>query len=408
MDTVRQTLARGLAPFAHLWPLRPLLVRPRPRRIVLVAIVRNEFDYLLEWIAWHRARGFTRFIIGEHESDDGTSELLEALESCGLIEGRFLIPGEEKAPQREFYNRVIRELPRGADPILGFLDADEFVMGRRNGNLARSVARVFRDGTVSALAINWRVLGSSGFQRENAGPVVLRFGGHANRDFEKNRYVKTFVRRSRLAHMEVHNARLRSGRYVDIRGHDLEPEEPDAFHRSAAVHWDDLFVAHFVLKSRSEFDRHKRSRGSASRGSQVIKGDRYFRAHDRFEHFTPLGRRAFRTMMKQQTCLLECLQTRSLYHRPCHGSVRVDQGAGALRGWLAYPGPPVDRVQVVLRGACREWRCPTTENGVWRAPEGGPKLPRRTFSLPLAALDPVDPAVLEIRPFGSSARLPLV
>jgi hypothetical protein len=407
MDTVRQTLARGLAPFAHRWPLRPLLARPRPRRIILVAIVRNEFDYLLEWIAWHRARGFTRFIIGEHESDDGTSELLEALESCGLIEGRFLISGNEQAPQRSFYNRVIRELPRGADPILGFLDADEFVMGRRNGNLARSVARVFRDDTVSALAINWRVQGSSGYQRENAGPVVWRFGGHASQEFEKNRHLKSFVRRSRLAYMEIHNARLRSGRYVDARGRALEPEQPDALHRSAAVHWDGLFVAHFVLKSRSEFDRHKRNRGSAAQGSQAVKGDRYFRAHDRFEQFTPVGRRAFRTMMKEQGRILECLQGRSLYHRPCHGGAVVDEGTRTVQGWLAYAGPRVDPVQVVMRSAGREWRCPAFEHGAWQAPEGGARLPKLSFSLPLAALGQVDPSSLELRPFGSSVRLRL-
>ena len=46
----------------------------------IVAPVRGEAPYLLEWIAYHRVRGVQRFILADNGGDDGTSELLERLD----------------------------------------------------------------------------------------------------------------------------------------------------------------------------------------------------------------------------------------------------------------------------------------------------------------------------------------
>lgn len=406
MDTIRQALARLIEPVAHRWPVRPLIERPRPRRIVLVAIVRDEREYLLEWLAWHRCQGFTRFILGDHESRDGTTELLEALQDAGVVERRAVrdIPGQ--VTQVAFYNRVARGFPRGADPILGFLDADEFVLGDGRGRLARKVARVFRDNDVSALGLNWRIYGSSGYDRPTTGPVLLRFAAHAEQAFEENRWTKSFVRLSRLAEADVHYAKLRSGRYVDARGHALEPETA-GLHRTASVTWDGLFVGHFAVKSRREFEDKKRRRGSATKGKDTEKGPRYFQVLDRNERQAPLAPRALRAMLTERARLLERLAARSLYYRACFGGAVVMEGTRTLQGWLAHAGPRLDNLRVTCRADGREWHCPAVEEGTWRPPDGGAPLPKLAFSLSLAELGGTDPARLEIRPHGSCVRLPL-
>ena len=63
------------------------VVNPRWRpRLGLVAPVKEEEPYLLEWIAYHRALGIEYFMLGDNGGADRTSELLQALDAAGLIQ----------------------------------------------------------------------------------------------------------------------------------------------------------------------------------------------------------------------------------------------------------------------------------------------------------------------------------
>ena len=64
-------------------------------RVAIAAIFRNEHPYVLEWIAHHRALGVAQFYIADNVSDDGTSELLQALDAlgAGAAEPRLLVTG---------------------------------------------------------------------------------------------------------------------------------------------------------------------------------------------------------------------------------------------------------------------------------------------------------------------------
>jgi Glycosyl transferase family 2 len=54
-------------------------------RVGIAAAVKSEAPYLLEWIAFHRAVGIETFFIADNGGHDGTSELLQRLESAGYI-----------------------------------------------------------------------------------------------------------------------------------------------------------------------------------------------------------------------------------------------------------------------------------------------------------------------------------
>lgn len=405
MRGTRSVVARLLAPVAGRWPFRQLLARPSSRRIVLVTIVKDEFETLLEWVAWHRSRGFSRFVIGDHESRDGTTELLEALEVCGVLRRHHVPTQPGKPPQRPFYNRVVRAFGH-ADPILGFIDADEFVMGEGEGNLARRVARLFRDDRVSAVGLNWRVYGSSGAVRPSAGPLVLRFNGHAARGFPANRFIKSFALRSRIRSMDVHHAKLRSGRYVDVRGRDLAPEGEGARHRTREAQWGPLFVAHYVTKSRREHQRKKARRGSAAKGPQGVKGAGYFEHHDRNERFSSVPPGTVRRARREEDRLLALLRARSLYYRPCFGAVELNLDRRTLRGWLAFAGPALDAVTVTVRCGTEEWRVPAMPTPETHQPEPrGAALRKLVFELTDEVLGRATPEGLEVRPTGSCTRL---
>jgi hypothetical protein len=53
---------------------------------VLLSTMKNEAPFILEWVAYHRAIGFDRIKIVPEESDDGTTDLLDALAGQGIID----------------------------------------------------------------------------------------------------------------------------------------------------------------------------------------------------------------------------------------------------------------------------------------------------------------------------------
>ncbi|RED18421.1 glycosyltransferase family 2 protein [Pontivivens insulae] len=65
---------------------------PRARkpdeRICILTCMKNEGPFILEWVAHHRAIGFTDFIVYTNDCTDGTDELLDLLVEKGLITAR--------------------------------------------------------------------------------------------------------------------------------------------------------------------------------------------------------------------------------------------------------------------------------------------------------------------------------
>ncbi len=221
--------------------------------LAIVAPVRNEAPYLLEWIAYHRALGIDTFLLADNGGDDTTSELLQDLDRQQLIK-RFDWRAQERF-QLEFYRQALhfaRDFVQG----LFFIDADEFL--RPQGDSISDVARKWlSDPNIGAVALNWAIYGSSGQPRRDDRLVIERFTRRAPQEFSANKHAKTFARVDCCAGPaeNPHAVRLQTGRYVDTCGKDVRW---DASHGhlvgiTETVTWDVLRVDHFVLKSREEF-----------------------------------------------------------------------------------------------------------------------------------------------------------
>lgn len=55
-------------------------------KITAVTCVKNEGPFLLEWIAFHRVIGVTDFLFYSNDCDDGTDDLLDALQAQGIVQ----------------------------------------------------------------------------------------------------------------------------------------------------------------------------------------------------------------------------------------------------------------------------------------------------------------------------------
>ncbi len=96
-------------------------------RALAILCVRNEGAHLLEWLAHHRAIGFTDVLVFSNDCADGTDAMLDRLAEMGqLVHVRNDDHGP-RGPQWAALKAADRHpLTRAADWIL-CLDIDEFV-----------------------------------------------------------------------------------------------------------------------------------------------------------------------------------------------------------------------------------------------------------------------------------------
>ncbi|MDN7655015.1 glycosyltransferase family 92 protein [Burkholderia multivorans] len=247
----------------------------------LAAIVKDEINDLLEWIAYHRVVGVDHFFIANNDSTDGTRELLASLSSGGLVTliDIHTLPGLK--PQLRAYSELLSIAKQKCD-VLAFIDADEFLVPTDGAKTIKPlIERIFSDPNVSALALNWANFGSAGAIFAEDGLVIDRFVQRAKMDFKVHHHYKTLVRPERgVDFYNPHHVNLDSGRYVHTTGDDLIPHVQHGCGLSDTIVWSGARVNHYATKSLEEFLLGKSRRGSASKEGR-IKHKRYFLHHDR-------------------------------------------------------------------------------------------------------------------------------
>lgn len=220
----------------------------------VVAIVKDERPYLVEWVAWYRLLGFDRLTLYSNDCSDGTDRLLDAMAEKGLVTHRRWPSREGVSAQASAYADAVA---RCDTEWMLFVDADEFLHLAQDAGIAGFMARFGAD--VGAVAINWRIFGSSGHLTGGPEPVVARFTRAGRRGAGVERHCKTIARAAMIERPWIHRAFLKAGRYVDTEGRDIEIERngftPTVEHRLAQLN-------HYVVKSAAEF-QDKRRRGNA-------------------------------------------------------------------------------------------------------------------------------------------------
>ena len=177
-------------------------------RLAIGAIFKNEGPYILEWVAYHRVLGIDRFFVADNASDDGSTELLAALDRAGILD-HIPFPGTPgQPPQLPAYAEILRRHGEAADWI-AFIDADEFLLPAPPLTSLRPVLATL-DGLpgVRAVAVNWAAYGSAGAARAGSGLVIARFPARAPRDTLLNRHYKTILRPRAFAGVHENSAPL--------------------------------------------------------------------------------------------------------------------------------------------------------------------------------------------------------
>ncbi|MEB3831187.1 glycosyltransferase family 2 protein [Phormidium sp. CCY1219] len=143
-------------------------------RTLAVLTVRNEAAFLLEWLAHHKAVGFTDILVFSNDCDDPTTQMLDRLDALGhLTHEENTGPFDKGGIQFTAMKRADKHpLTKGADWILA-LDIDEFVnIHAGKGQIADLLAAL---PDADAITLTWRLFGNADQVRYQGERVTDRF-----------------------------------------------------------------------------------------------------------------------------------------------------------------------------------------------------------------------------------------
>ena len=58
------------------------------KKYLVISTMKDEGPYILEWLAYHRAIGFTDFLIYTNDCSDGTDDMFDLLQAKGVLQHR--------------------------------------------------------------------------------------------------------------------------------------------------------------------------------------------------------------------------------------------------------------------------------------------------------------------------------
>lgn len=238
-------------------------------KLAVVAIIKNEAQYLLEWITFHRVIGLGNFIIYNNGSTDESTRILEKYSSITNIKIINWPTIEGVSPQISAYNNFINTFSEKYE-FAAFIDLDEFIYPNINLSLLDYLDK-FSDH-VGAIALNQRVFGSSGHLNSHPDLVINRFSMCSENDYDENRWIKSIYRLSCVNKItSSHCSELKSGYYAHV---DFSEVIFEGYGKTKDIVFEPFQLNHYILKSYEEFQI-KKNRGGVMADSAEKRVSRY-------------------------------------------------------------------------------------------------------------------------------------
>lgn len=146
-------------------------------RTAIMACMRDECMFVLEWVAYHRLIGFEHVFIATNDCSDGTDQLCDRLARMGLVTHIRNDDHGATPPQIAGVARVLAHPDTRDLRWLLHIDADEFLnIHDGDGRLGGWLPRL---GDHDAAALAWRLFGDNGLEHWPEGGLQTEEFTHA-------------------------------------------------------------------------------------------------------------------------------------------------------------------------------------------------------------------------------------
>jgi hypothetical protein len=216
-EAVRDITARvagaELVQCGQYWAIKlpqKIVLAPKPSepRFLIISTMKNEAPYILEWVAHHKAIGFTDFLVFTNDCEDSTDPILDRLQKHGRFtheHNLVLKRGPHKSALKYAKNHA---QTAKADWIM-ICDVDEFLNIRvGDGSVQALLEHLGPDADI--VPFPWKVFGHGGVVDFVDKPITQQFVEcEPNRGGRKMRDVKTLFRHHRrMYHFGLHRPRV--------------------------------------------------------------------------------------------------------------------------------------------------------------------------------------------------------
>ncbi|MEO1564156.1 MAG: glycosyltransferase family 2 protein, partial [Pseudomonadota bacterium] len=141
-------------------PPQPLAVKPVTPvpGTLIIACMKDEAPYILEWIAFHKSIGVENFLVFSNDCSDGTDRILDRLQELGHLIHHDNSVWQGKSPQQAALNRAMKMPIVKKASWLIHIDVDEFMnIKLGDGTLDEVLGAAGPEAT--NIAMTWRVFG---------------------------------------------------------------------------------------------------------------------------------------------------------------------------------------------------------------------------------------------------------
>lgn len=231
----------------------------------LVASMRNEGIFILEWIAYHLEIGFDRVVVCSNNCTDGSDLLLDALDERGFVTHLRADPLFGESPQDAGMTAAMTHLDSTDTEWLCHLDSDEFLcVGQGDGRVDDLLGKA---GQGDVIALTWRNFGDNG-ERAWRGDVLPIFTACEGQPRPETAKFKSMFRFRKFEHAYDHMPRDPKTRPIDVRSasgdvlldHGFGSQRSRYHPLDMAIAPESACINHYAIKSSDVFEM-KNDRG---------------------------------------------------------------------------------------------------------------------------------------------------